>query len=73
MFGRTKRRVVEELKNEAVDYMMESANDGLIYTGSVLVEGLLFLGVLMIGGKNRGGRNDSHGENIHIHVHNYNK
>ena len=66
MFERLKRRAVEQTKSEITQYVRESANDGRIRTGSVVVEGLLFLALIAFGGK--GGRNTEPNE-IHIHIH----
>lgn len=67
MFGRAKRKIVEDIKEEARDQFYESANSGIIHTGAVAVECLLFLGLMFTGGC---GSHSSGGDNIHIHIHN---
>ncbi len=67
MFERLKQRAMQQTKAEITQHVRESANEGRIRTGSVVVEGLLFLALIAFGGKN-GGCNSQPNE-IHIHIH----
>lgn len=69
MFHRTKRKIVESIQDEATNYIRESSNEGRIHTGSVIVEGLMFI-ALMLCGRGSGSSHHHSGDTIHIHIHN---
>jgi len=70
MFKRLKRKVVESIRDEATDYIRESSNEGRIFTGSVVVEGLMFIALMLCGRGNGVNASPHHsGDEIHIHIH----
>lgn len=71
MFERLKRKAVDEAREEIQQAIRGSSNEGRIRTGSVIVEGLLFFGILLTANNCRQSNLSYHPyePEIHIHIH----
>lgn len=55
MFDKLKQKFVKQAKSEAVQEIRRSSNEGRIRTVSAVVEGIIFVGLIIMSAKGGGG------------------